>query len=31
VDVDAEDQVILEIHAAAVKGKTASAETTEEL
>jgi len=31
VDVDADDQVILEIHAAAVKGKTASAETTEEL
>jgi ATP-dependent Clp protease ATP-binding subunit ClpA len=31
VDVDEDDQVILEIHAAAVKGKTASTETTEEL
>jgi ATP-dependent Clp protease ATP-binding subunit ClpA len=31
VDVDADDQVILEIHAAAVKGKTASTETSEEL
>ena len=31
VDVDAENQVILEIHSAAVKGKTASAETSEEI
>jgi ATP-dependent Clp protease ATP-binding subunit ClpA len=31
VDVDADNQVSLEIHAAAVKGKTASAETSEEI
>jgi ATP-dependent Clp protease ATP-binding subunit ClpA len=31
VDVDAENQVILEIHSAPVKGKTASAETSEEI
>jgi ATP-dependent Clp protease ATP-binding subunit ClpA len=31
VDVDAENQVVLEIHAAVLKGKTASAETSEEL
>jgi ATP-dependent Clp protease ATP-binding subunit ClpA len=31
VDVDAENQVILEIHSATVKGKAASAETSEEI
>ena len=31
VDVDAENQVSLEIQAAAVKGKTASTETSEEI
>jgi ATP-dependent Clp protease ATP-binding subunit ClpA len=31
VDVDAENQVILEIHSATAKGKAASAETSEEI